>query len=104
MIKIPLVGLFTNNLFHKKQDSYPGRHAIPGLFDQCLVHRQLAISVHWLQQWIRLFFLHFILYAEALECLQKMAMTNMHSMLAGLKKKPKKHFASQVLNPPDIYL
>lgn len=70
MIKISLVGLFINNLFHAAEITYPGRHTIPGLFDKCLVHRQLTVSVHWLQQWIRLFFLHFILYAEALECLQ----------------------------------
>lgn len=70
MMRISLVGLFRNNLFHAAEISYPGRHTIPGLFDKCLVHRQFAISVHWLQQRICLFFLHFILYAEALECLQ----------------------------------
>lgn len=53
------------------QYTNPGRHTVPRLFDQCLVNGQLAISVHWLKQRICLLFLHFILYTEALECLQK---------------------------------
>lgn len=54
----------------RMQDSYPGRHAVPGLFDQSLVHRQFALSVHRLQQRIRLLLLHFILDAEVLKRLQ----------------------------------
>lgn len=60
----------------RKQEAYPGRNAIPGLFNKCLVHRQLALSVHWLEQWICLLFLYFILYAEALERLQYKTITN----------------------------
>ncbi len=57
-------------LCRSMQDSHPGRHTIPRLFDQRLIHRQLAVSVHWLQQRVCLLFLHFIRYTEALECLQ----------------------------------
>lgn len=57
-------------LCRSMQYNYPCRHTVPGLFDQSLVHGQFAILVHWLQQWICLLFLHFILYTEALKCLQ----------------------------------
>lgn len=56
-------------LRRRMQYNYPGRHTVPRLFDQSLVHRQLAVSVYWLEQRICLLFLHFILYTEAFECL-----------------------------------
>lgn len=74
------VGLFLNlctmNLYNERvpvlalvNDScaHPGRHPVPGLFDQRLVHRQLPVSVHRLQQRLRLLLLHFILHAEVFE-------------------------------------
>lgn len=52
------------------QCTYPGRHAVPRLLDQRLVHGQLPFSVHRLQQRLRLLLLHLILHAEALESLR----------------------------------
>lgn len=50
--------------------THPGRHTVPGLFDQRLVHRQLPVSVHRLQQRLSLLLLHFVLHAEGLESLK----------------------------------